>query len=63
MGLLLHSRNESPCDSQLALDDALQNLERVKRHKYTVRDLSEELKTLRENNHFAVRLREAFERG
>lgn len=63
MSLLPYARNDSPCASQLALDDALQNLERIKQRKSKVRDLSEELKTLRKNNHFADRLREAFERG
>lgn len=62
MSLLPYARNDILCASQLALDDALQNLERVRRHKPKVRDLSEELKNLRKNNHFADRLREAFER-
>ena len=62
MSLLPYARNDFLCASQLALDDALQNLERVKRRKSTVRVLSKELKNLRKNNHFADRLREAFER-
>jgi len=59
--MFFRRRSKGLAESEKALQDADQNLERVKARDEEVHEVAEALKTMRERNHFAEQLQLIFE--